>query len=81
MDIKAKIGDLAAKITGDAAMKEKFEKDPAGTVKGLVDNIPPEQQQAIIEGIKAKINLDKLGGLGNLLAARNKQPKRVAMIE
>ena len=70
MDIKATIGDLAAKITGDAAMKEKFEKDPAGTVKGLVDNIPPEQQQAIIEGIKAKINLDKLGGLGNLFGGK-----------
>ena len=51
-------------------MKEKFEKDPAGTVKGLVDNIPPEQQQAIIEGIKAKINLDKLGGLGNLFGGK-----------
>ncbi len=70
MDIKATIGDLAAKITGDAAMKEKFEKDPAGTVKGLVGNIPPEQLQSITEGIKAKINLDKfggaLGGLGGL---------------
>lgn len=66
MDIKAKIGELAAKITGDATMKEKFEKDPAGTVKALVGNIPPEQQQAIIEGVKTKVNLDKLGGLGGL---------------
>ena len=48
-------------------MKEKFEKDPAGTVKTLIGNIPPEQQQAIVEGVKTKINLDKLGGgLGGL---------------
>ncbi len=67
MDIKAKIGELAAKITGDAAMKEKFEKDPAGTIKTLVGNIPPEQQQALIEGVKTKINLDNLGGLGSSL--------------
>ncbi len=66
MDIKAKIGEIAAKITGDEKMKEKFEKDPAGTVKELIGNIPPEQQQAIIEGVKTKVNLDKLGGLGNI---------------
>jgi len=67
MDIKAKIGEITAKITGDAGMKEKFEKDPAGTVKTLIGNIPPEQQQAIVEGVKTKINLDKLGGgLGGL---------------
>ena len=70
MDIKEKIGELAAKITGDATMKEKFEKDPAGTVKTLVGNIPPEQQQAIVEGIKAKVNLDKLGGLGGLFGGK-----------
>ncbi len=71
MDIKAKIGELAAKITGDEAMKEKFEKDPAGTVKELVGNIPPEQQQAIIEGVKSKISLDKLGGsLGGLFGKK-----------
>ena len=66
MDIKAKIGEIAAKITGDETMKEKFEKDPAGTIKELVGNIPPEQQQAIIEGVKTKVSLDKLGALGNI---------------
>lgn len=64
MDIKSSIGDLAAKISGDATMKEKFEKDPMGTVKSLAGNIPPEQLQPIVEGIKSKISLDKLGGIG-----------------
>ena len=67
MDIKEKVGELAAKITGDETMKEKFSKDPMGTVKELVGNIPPEQLSAITEGVKAKINLDQLGGgLGGL---------------
>ncbi len=66
MDIKEKIGEIAAKVTGDEKMKEKFSKDPAGTVKELIGNIPEDQQKAIIEGVKTKINLDKLGGLGNL---------------
>ncbi|MBQ9461097.1 MAG: hypothetical protein IJU51_04180 [Clostridia bacterium] len=64
MDIKAKIGELAAKISGDETMKEKFEKDPVGTVKELAGNIPPEQVQPIVDGIKSKISLDKLGGIG-----------------
>lgn len=70
MDIKAKIGELAAKISGNPEMKDKFEKDPAGTVKELAGNIPPEQQQAIIEGVKTKISLDKLGGLGSMFGKK-----------
>lgn len=67
MDIKGKIGELAAKITGDESLKEKFNKDPMGTVKELAGNIPPEQLSAITEGIRTKINLDNIGGsLGGL---------------
>ncbi len=64
MDIKEKIGELAAKITGNPEMKDKFEKDPVGTVKELAGNIPPEQIQPVVDGIKTKISLDKLGGIG-----------------
>lgn len=71
MDIKGKVGDIAAKITGDAAMKEKFDKDPMGTVKEIAGNIPPEQLQAITEGVKAKVSLDKLGGgIGGLFGKK-----------
>ena len=45
-------------------MKDNFEKDPVGTVKELVGNIPPEQIQPVRDGIKTKISLDKLGGIG-----------------
>ena len=41
-----------------------FEKDPVGTVKELAGNIPPEQIQPVVDGIKTKISLDKLGGIG-----------------
>lgn len=71
MDIKEKIGEIAAKVSGNPEMKEKFEKDPAGTVKELVGNIPPEQRDAIIEGVKTKVKLDKLGGgLGGLFGSK-----------
>ena len=64
MDIKEKIGELASKITGNPEMNDKFEKDPVGTVKELAGNIPPEQIQPVVDGIKTKISLDKLGGIG-----------------
>ncbi len=71
MDIKGTIGDLASKITGDASLKEKFDKDPMGTVKELAGNIPPEQLSAITEGIKTKVKLDNIGGgLGGLFGKK-----------
>ena len=71
MDIKGTIGDLASKITGDASLKEKFDKDPMGTVKELAGNITPEQLSAITEGIKTKVKLDNIGGgLGGLFGKK-----------
>ena len=68
IDIKAKIEELVNKIKGDKAIGEKFQKNPTKTVEDLIGvDIPEDQIQPIVEGIKAKINLDKLGGLGSAL--------------
>ena len=68
MDIKAKIEELVAKIKSDKSLGDKFQKDPIGTVEGLIGvDLPNDQIEKIVDGIKAKINLDKLGGaLGGL---------------
>ncbi len=68
MDIKAKIDELVKKIKTDKNLAAKFSKDPIGTVEGLIGiDLPNDQVEKIVEGIKAKINLDdiagKLGGL------------------
>jgi hypothetical protein len=68
MDIKAKIDELVKKIKSDKTLGAKFAKDPIGTVEGLIGiDLPNDQVEKIVEGIKAKINLDdiagKLGGL------------------
>ena len=72
MDLKAKIEELIAKIKGDKNLAEKFQKDPSATVKGLVGvDLPKDQLDSIIEGIKAKLNLDKLGDkLGGILGKK-----------
>ena len=64
MDIKAKITELVDKIKKDPSLAANFQKDPAGTVKGLTGvNLPDDQVKGIVDGIKAKISLDKIGGL------------------
>lgn len=67
MDIKAKINELVEKIKNDPSIAANFQKDPISTVEKLLGvDLPNDQIQSIVDGIKAKINLDKLGGLGNL---------------
>ncbi len=72
MDIKAKITELVDKIKGDDDLMENFKKDPIKTVEKLLGvDLPDDQIEKLVDGIKAKINLDdigeKLGGLGSKL--------------
>lgn len=64
MDIKTKIEELVNKIKSDKNLLSKFQKDPITTVEGLLGiDLPNDQVEKIVEGIKAKIDLDKLGGM------------------
>jgi hypothetical protein len=68
LDIKGKIDELVKKIKSDKDLAAKFQKDPIKTVEGLIGvDLPDGQVEKIVDGIKAKISLDKLGGkLGGL---------------
>ena len=71
MDIKAKIEQAVKKLTSDKNLLAKFEKNPASVIEELIGvDLPDDQVNQIIEGIKAKLTLDKvgnaLGGLGKL---------------
>ncbi len=72
MDIKAKIEELVNKIKNDKDLLAKFQKDPIPTVEGLLGvDLPDDQVQKIVDGIKAKIDLDKIGGmLGGLFGKK-----------
>ncbi len=68
MDIKAKINELVDKIKNDENIAQNFQSNPIKTVEGLIGvDLPDDQMQSIVDGIKAKISLgsigDKLGGL------------------
>jgi len=63
MDIKEKIGELVEKITKDPALLKQFEKDPVKAVEKLLDvDLPDDMIEKVVDGVKAKIAADKLGG-------------------
>ena len=68
MDIKAKIEEIAKKLMNDKNLMQKFEKNPASVLEEYIGvDLPDEQVNQIVDAIKAKINLDKIGGaLGGL---------------
>lgn len=68
MDIREKIEQAVKKLTGDKQLMEKFEKNPASVLEELIGvDLPDDQVNQIIDGIKAKLKLDKLGSaLGGL---------------
>lgn len=69
MDIKAQIESMIAKVTGDDQVKEKFEKDPMGTVRGFIgDAADNETVKKIVDAVKAALVGGKLGGLGEKIA-------------
>lgn len=71
IDIKAKVEELAAKLQKDPALLQSFQKEPVKTLERLTGmDLPEEQLQPLVAGIKAKLaasNLgDKLDGLKKL---------------
>ena len=71
MDIKAMIEQAAKKLMSDKDLLAKFEKNPASVIEELIGvDLPDEMVNQVIEGIKAKIKLDRLGdvlgGLGKM---------------
>lgn len=68
MDIKAKIEQIVDKIKSDKTLMSRFQKDPVSVVEELIGvDLPNDQIEKVVDGVKAKISLDKLGGkLGGL---------------
>ena len=59
--IKEKINEIVEKIKNDKDIAAKFQKDPITTVEGLIGiDLPNDQIEKIVDGIKAKIALDKI---------------------
>ena len=64
MDIKEKINEIVEKIKENPDIKESFEKDPIKAIETLLGvDLPDEIIEKIVDGVKAKIALDKTDNL------------------
>ena len=75
MDIKEKIEAIVEKVQKNPAMLKKFNTEPVKVVEELVGiDLPDELIEKIIDGVKAKITMDKvgdaLGALGGLFCIK-----------
>lgn len=73
MDIKAKIDELVNKVKNDKDFSKKFKENPTKAVESVLGiDLPDEQINKIINGIKTKISIDDLTGkLGGLFKGKN----------
>ena len=66
MDIKAEINKIVDRIKNDDDLLDKFKKDPIKAVESILGvDLPDEIIEKVVDGVKAKISLDKAGDLLN----------------
>lgn len=64
MDIKEQITTAVEKITKDSKMQEQFKKDPIKTVEQVLGvDLPDDVLNKVVDGVKAKVSMDKASGV------------------
>ncbi|HQM96512.1 MAG: hypothetical protein WC554_08200 [Clostridia bacterium] len=64
MDIKKKIDEIVKKIKADESFAKKFKDNPVKAVESVLGvDLPDDQINKLIDGVKAKLKLDKADGL------------------
>ena len=68
MDIKEKIEELVEKIAKDKALQAQFKEDPISAVEKLLGvDLPNDVIEKIVDGVKAKLTVDKLSDAAGAL--------------
>lgn len=63
MDIKAQIEKVVESVTKDQALLAQFQKEPAKAVEKVLGiDLPNDIVNKVIDGVKAKISVDKVSG-------------------
>ena len=70
--IKDKVDDIVDKIKSDKALMTRFKTEPVKVVEELIGmDLPDDQIEKLADAVKAKIDLDKIGGmLGGLFGKK-----------
>ena len=62
MDIKEKIEEIVSKVQNNEGFADDFKKNPVKAIESILGiNLPDDQINAIVDGVKAKVSLDKAG--------------------
>lgn len=71
-DIKAKIEEIVEKVQKDPELMKNFKENPVQVVEGLIGvDLPDDMVEKVVDGVKAKISMDKLGSaLGGLFGRK-----------
>ncbi|MBR4098400.1 MAG: hypothetical protein IKK44_00245 [Clostridium sp.] len=72
MDIMEKVEELVKKIKNDKDLLAKFEKDPVSVLEKLLGvDLPNDQLNKLVDGVKAKLAVDNIGdALGGLFGKK-----------
>lgn len=68
LNIKEKVEQVMARLRADDKLLEKFQTNPAAVIEEYIGvDLPDDQVNALVDGIKAKLTADKLtSALGGL---------------
>ena len=65
-DIKEQITKVVDKITKDEKLMDQFKKNPVKAVESVLGvDLPDDVINKVVDGVKAKISVDKLGGIAS----------------
>lgn len=68
MDIKEKIESIVEELKKDPSIMKDFEKEPVKVIEKLIDvDLPDDIIEKIIDGVKAKITVDKVSDIAGAL--------------
>lgn len=63
MDIKEQITKVVEQVTTNEELKTQFQKEPIKAVEQVLGvDLPDEIIEKVIQGVKAKISVDKISG-------------------
>jgi len=61
--MKDKIDEIVKKIQSDPKILDNFKKNPVKVVESLIGvDLPDDQINGVVDAVKAKINIDDIGG-------------------
>ena len=64
MDIGSKIQEIVAKIQNNKEFASEFSTNPVKAIESIVGiDLPDDQVNAVIEGVKGKLSVDQAGGI------------------